>query len=100
MDTGQTVFSQLIGFLPKNHFDRCVQRYRGNYRTKTFSCFDQYLCMAFAQITYRKPLAICYLGKGHAEVLVETGKSFCPIVASVSLNASVEVVFGKKAYQL
>ena len=56
MHTGQTVFSQLIDFLPKKHFDRCVRRYKGNYRIKTFSCFDQYLCMAFAQITYRQSL--------------------------------------------
>lgn len=56
MHAGQIVFSQLIDFLPKKQFDRCVRRYRGNYRAKTFSCFDQYLCMAFAQITYRQSL--------------------------------------------
>jgi len=56
MYTGQTVFSQLIGLLPKKQFDKCVRRYGGNHRTKTFSCFDQYLCMAFAQITYRQSL--------------------------------------------
>ena len=56
MYTGRIVFSQLLDFLPKKQFDRCVQRYRGNRRIKTFSCFDQYLCMAFAQITYRQSL--------------------------------------------
>jgi transposase len=56
MNTGRIVFSQLIDFLPKKQFDRCVRRYQGNRRTKTFSCFDQYLCMAFAQITYRQSL--------------------------------------------
>jgi transposase len=56
MNTGQTVFSQLIDFLPKKQFDKCVQRYRGNHRIKSFSCFDQYLCMVFAQITYRQSL--------------------------------------------
>jgi hypothetical protein len=56
MHAGQTVFSQLIDFLPKREFDKCVRRYRGNYKTRTFSCFDQYLCMAFAQITYRQSL--------------------------------------------
>ena len=56
MHVGRIVFSQLIDFLPKKQFDRCVRRYEGNYRTKTFSCFDQYLCMAFAQITYRQSL--------------------------------------------
>ncbi len=54
MYTGRIVFSQLLDFLPKKQFDRCVQRYCGNHRIKTFSCFDQYLCMAFAQITYRQ----------------------------------------------
>src|SRR4030043_1960166 len=56
MHAGRTVFSQLLGFLPQKQFDRCVQRYHGNPRTKTFSCFDQCLCMAFAQITYRQSL--------------------------------------------
>jgi hypothetical protein len=56
MHGGRTVFSQLIDFLPKRDFDKCVRRYGGNYRTRTFSCFDQYLCMAFAQITYRQSL--------------------------------------------
>jgi transposase len=56
MHTGRIVFSQLMDFLPKKRFDRCVRRYHGNYRVKTFSCFDQYLCMAFAQITFRQSL--------------------------------------------
>ena len=56
MHAGRIVFSQLMDFLPKHEFDKCVRRYRGNHRVKTFSCFDQYLCMAFAQITYRQSL--------------------------------------------
>ena len=56
MHAGRIVFSQLLDFLPKKQFDKCVRRYRGNRRIKTFSCFDQYLCMAFAQITYRQSL--------------------------------------------
>ncbi len=56
MHAGRIVFSQLLDFLPKKQFDRCVRRYHGNHRTKTFSCFDQYLCMVFAQITYRQSL--------------------------------------------
>ncbi len=56
MNTGQTVFSQLIDFLPKKQFDTCVRQYHGNHRIKSFSCFDQYLCMVFAQITYRQSL--------------------------------------------
>jgi hypothetical protein len=56
MNAGRTVFSQLIDFLPKKQFDKCVRRHRGNHRIRTFSCFDQYLCMAFAQVTYRQSL--------------------------------------------
>jgi hypothetical protein len=56
MNTGRIVFSQLLDFLPKHQFDKCVCRYHGNHRIRTFSCFDQYLCMAFAQITYRQSL--------------------------------------------
>ncbi len=56
MHTGRIVFSQLLDFLSKKQFDKCVRRYHGNYKIRTFSCFDQYLCMAFAQITYRQSL--------------------------------------------
>ena len=50
------VFSQLIDSLPKHEFDRCVARHHGNRRIRNFSCFDQFLCMAFAQLTYRESL--------------------------------------------
>jgi hypothetical protein len=50
------VFSQLMDFLPRHEFDRCVARYQGNRRIRNFSCFDQFLCMAFAQLTYRESL--------------------------------------------
>src|SRR4249920_3583619 len=50
------VFSQLMDFLPRHEFDRCVARYQGNQRIRNFSCFDQFLCMAFAQLTYRESL--------------------------------------------
>ena len=56
MYTGRIVFSQLMDFLPKRDFDNCVRRYGGNYQTRRFSCFDQFLCMTFAQITYRESL--------------------------------------------
>jgi Domain of unknown function (DUF4372)/Transposase DDE domain len=56
METGRSVFAQLIDFLPRYDFQQCVQRYRGNYKIKTFSCWDQFLCMAFAQLTYRESL--------------------------------------------
>ena len=50
------VFSQRMDFLPKHEFDRCVTRYQGNRQIRNFSCFDQFLCMAFAQLTYRESL--------------------------------------------
>ncbi|MFH1220396.1 MAG: DUF4372 domain-containing protein, partial [Candidatus Eisenbacteria bacterium] len=56
MYTGRIVFSQLMDFLPKHEFHECVRRHRGNYRVRSFSCLDQFLCMAFAQLTYRESL--------------------------------------------
>jgi transposase len=56
MYSGRIVFSQLMDFLPKHEFNKCVRRYQGNYRVRRFSCFDQFLCMAFAQLTYRESL--------------------------------------------
>jgi hypothetical protein len=53
---GQMVFAQLLDHLSINEFRECVQRYGGNYRTRSFSCWDQFLCMAFAQLTYRDSL--------------------------------------------
>ena len=56
MSNERTVFSQILDFIPKHQFRTCVHRYNGNYRVKSFSCFDQYLTMAFAQLTYRQSL--------------------------------------------
>jgi len=53
MYAGEVVFAQLMEFLPRHEFDRCVRRYRGNRRVRKFSCRDQFLCMAFAQLSYR-----------------------------------------------
>ena len=56
MSTGKLVFSQVIDHLPLHTFRQCVKRYQGNYKVKSFSCLDQFLCMAFAQLTYRESL--------------------------------------------
>ncbi|HEW79215.1 MAG TPA: IS4 family transposase [Phycisphaerales bacterium] len=56
MNTGRTVFSQIMDFLPLREFRKCVERYRGNYKIQKFSCMNQFLCMAFAQLTYRESL--------------------------------------------
>jgi len=56
MNSGRTVFAQLIEHLPHKEFHKCVTRYRGNRYAKNFSCWDQYLAMVFAQLTYRESL--------------------------------------------
>ena len=56
MNTGQIVFSQIIDHLPMHSFRSCVKRYHGNRKIKSFSCLDQYLSMAFAQMTFRESL--------------------------------------------
>jgi len=56
MNTGKTIFAQVMDFLPLHEFHKCVKRYRGDYKVKSFSCLDQFLSMAFAQLTYRESL--------------------------------------------
>ena len=56
MNTGKLVFAQVMAHLPLTTFRRCVTRYGGEYKVKHFTCLDQYLCMAFAQLTYRESL--------------------------------------------
>lgn len=56
MYAGKLVFAQMLEFMPLHIFRRCVAKYRGNHKVRKFSCLDQYLCMAFAQITYRESL--------------------------------------------
>ena len=56
MNQGKLVFAQLMQHLPLTTFRRCVARYAGEHKVKRFSCLDQFLCMAFAQLTYRESL--------------------------------------------
>ena len=56
MNSGKLVFAQLMAHLPLTTFRRCVARYGGEHKVKQFTCLDQYLCMAFAQLTYRESL--------------------------------------------
>ena len=56
MNRGKLVFAQLMQHLPLTTFRRCVTRYRGAFKVKSFSCLDQFLCMAFAQLTFRESL--------------------------------------------
>ncbi len=56
MFAGRLIFKQVMDFIPLSTFRRCVVKYQGDYRVKSFSCLDQFLCMAFAQITFRESL--------------------------------------------
>src|ERR1700746_3502752 len=56
MNRGKSIFAQITEHLPLTTFRRCVARYGGEHKVKSFSCLDQYLCMAFAQLTYRESL--------------------------------------------
>ncbi len=56
MYSGKTVFSQIINYTPKRRFDNLVTKYKGNFRARKFSCWDQFLCMSFAQLTYRNSI--------------------------------------------
>src|SRR6266516_3685269 len=56
MNSGKSIFSQLMDHLPSQEFRQCVDRYRGDYKLQSFSCLDQFLSMAFAQLTFRESL--------------------------------------------
>ncbi len=56
MNSGRTIFAQLMDLLPLAEFRRSVERYGGDYKVQSFSCLDQFLCLAFAQLTYRESL--------------------------------------------
>jgi len=56
MFEGKTVFSQVMGFLPRKELDRCIRKYRGNFKVRSFTCLEQFYCMAFAQLTGRDSL--------------------------------------------
>jgi hypothetical protein len=56
MFVDQLIFAQLMDFLPRREFNACVRRYRGDRRPRSFSCRDQFLCLAFAQLTFRESL--------------------------------------------
>lgn len=56
MNSGRTLFSQVMDTVPMHEFHRCVERYKGEYKVQNFSCWNHFLCMAFAQLTYRESL--------------------------------------------
>ena len=56
MNQGQTIFAQIMSYIPRHSFRKCVKKYNGNYKVRSFSCWEQYLVMVFAQLTYRESL--------------------------------------------
>ena len=56
MNTGRTVYAQIMEHLPLHEFHQCVDRYDGERKVKSFSCLDQFHCLAFAQLTFRESL--------------------------------------------
>lgn len=67
MYSGPLIFSQVMDFLPPRAFQRCVERYQGDFSVKRFSCLDQFRAMAFAQLTYRESLrdiGVCLRAQG------------------------------------
>lgn len=74
MNQGKYVFAQLNGFIVRYEFDKCVDRYQGNYRIRDFSCWNQFLCMMFGQITHResiRDIATCL--KAHQNKIYHLG---------------------------
>lgn len=88
MNQGRTVFSQIMELISHNEFNRCVQRYSGNWRVRRLSCWDQFLAMAFAQLTYRESLRdieVCF--GAHHNKLYHCGLS-APIKRSTLAEAN------------
>lgn len=56
MNAGRTVLAQLLDFISRYEFDKCVEKYKGNYRVRSFTCWEQFIVMAFAQLTGRESL--------------------------------------------
>ena len=99
MNLGQTVFAQIMDHLPRYEFQKCVSRYRGEYQRKSFSCWDQFLAMAFAQFTYRESLRdieACLRSLGsklyHAGFRGKVARSTFPTPTKVATGQSSETV--------
>jgi len=56
LNKGQTVLTEIMSYLPRHIFRKCVNKYQGNYKVRSFSCWEQFLVMAFSQLTYRESL--------------------------------------------
>lgn len=84
MNKGKYVFSQVVEFIPHYYFNQCVERYKGHYRVKSFSCWEQLLAMIFGQLAYResiRDIAVCL--RAQKEKLYHLG--FSSVVAKTTL---------------
>jgi hypothetical protein len=89
MHPGKTVFSQLLQWIHPEQFARCVRRYRGDYKVRSFSCWDQFLCLVFAQLTFRESLRDIATCLGVRSDLYYLGFR-CPIIARSTLAEANE----------
>jgi hypothetical protein len=89
VNTGSYVFKQFSGLISRYEFDKCVDRYKGNYRVRDFNCWNQFLCMAFGQLTHRESITdiLTCLG-AHGSTLYHMGIK--PVVAVSSLTRANE----------
>jgi len=88
MHQGKYIFSQIMGLISHKVFNRCVSKYKGDYKSKHFTCYKQFLCMAFGQLTHRESLSdtiICL--QAHADKLYHLGIGKA-IVKSTLSNAN------------
>lgn len=81
MNQGRYVFAQLMDPVPRYEFNKCVRRYKGNYRTRKFSCWQHFLCFSFSQLTFRENLAIlsCAYGPGAADSTTSAFARWSPV---------------------
>jgi len=99
MYSGKLVFSQLMDFLPMHKFRQCVNKYQGNYHIRSFSCLDQFLCMAFAQLSYRESLRdIESCLRAMQNKLYHIGirgrflKAHCPMLTKIVISAYMQIL--------
>ena len=86
MNQGKLVFSQLMAFLPRSTFRRCVSAHRGDHKVQDFTCMDQFLTMAFAQLTFRESLRDIEVNlRAQAKRLYQMGLR-CKTVSRITLS--------------
>src|SRR5258706_13208804 len=97
MNLGQSLFAQLMDHLPIHEFRKCVQLYGGNYRVRSFSCWDQFLCMAFARLVLEPP---CLPGRRYG--VLQGPSAPRPVEAEIwgTLQPRKPVLFGGRQRSL